>query len=352
MKKKLLFLLSLILLFSLTGCGSSSKDQSSSSSGDKELVVVDWGGAYSKARQVNYDAFEKKYGVKVTVVNPTDYGKLKAMVQSKNVEWDVVNVDSDFAPRGGKQGLLEKLDYNVIKADNIDKGLVNEYGVGSDTFDVAISYNTSSYSKDKHPTTWAEVWDTQKFPGARSMWKYPVGTLETALLADGVKPENLYPLDVDRAFKSLDKIKSSVKIWWSAGAQAPQSLASGDVSIAAAWNGRISTAKKEGSPVDVDYNQAIVLGDSWVIPKGAPHKDLAMKFIAFECEPEQQAAFSKNIDYAPTNSKALDLLSAEVKERIGRADDETSKKLVHGNEEWWAENYDAVDAKFQQWLIK
>lgn len=351
MKKKLLFLLSAILIFGLTGCGSSSNEKSSTSE-DKELVVVDWGGAYSKARQVNYDAFEKKYGVKITVVNPTDYGKLKAMVQSKNVEWDVVNVDSDFAPRGGKQGLLEKLDYSVIKTDNIDKGLVNEYGVGSDTFDVAIAYNTSSYSKDNHPTTWAEFWDTQKFSGARAMWKYPVGTLEAALLADGVETDKLYPLDVDRAFKSLDKIKSNVKIWWTAGAQAPQSLASGDVTLAAAWNGRVSTAKKEGSPVDVEYNQAIVLGDSWVVPKGAPHKELAMKFIAFMCEAEQQAEFSKNIDYAPTNSKALDLLSTEIKERIGRGDDETSNKLIHGDEEWWAENYDAVDTKFQQWLIK
>ncbi|WP_446897944.1 ABC transporter substrate-binding protein [Clostridium sp. LBM24168] len=351
MKKRVLSLLGIILiLFGFSGCGSSSK---SSGSNDKQLVIVDWGGAYSDARKkANYESFEKKYGVKIVVVNPTDYGKLKAMVQSGNVEWDVVNVDSDFSVRGGKQGLLEKLDYNVIKKDGIDSKFVNDYGIGSDTFDVSIGYNTNKFSKDNHPKTWAEFWDMNKFPGARSMWKYPLATLESALLADGVKPENLYPLDLDRAFKSLDKIKKDVKIWWTTGAQPPQALASGDVTAAAAWNGRIVTAKRQGSPEDVEYNQALVCGDSWVVPKGAKHKELAMKFIAYVSTPEQQAEFSKVIDYAPTNSKALDLLSEDRKKSIGRskADDEKQQIVIDIN--WWADNYDSVDQRFQKWLIQ
>ena len=350
MKKKILCLIGIMLvLLNFSGCGSSSKNQAD---GDKRLVVVDWGGAYSDARnKANYQSFEKKYGVKITVVNPTDYGKLKAMVQSGNVEWDVVNVDSDFSVRGGKQGLLEKLDYNVIKKDDIDKSFVNDYGIGSDTFNVALAYNTNSFSKANHPQTWAEFWDTKKFPGARSMWKYPLATLESALLADGVKPENLYPLDVDRAFKSLDKIKSNVKIWWATGAQPPQALASGDVTAAAAWNGRITTAKSQGSPEDVEYNESLVCGDSWVVPKGAKHKDLAMKFIAYMSTPEQQAEFSKLIDYAPTNSKALSLLSEDRKKSIGKSDSDKSKKQIVVDINWWADNYNSVDERFQKWLI-
>lgn len=350
MKKKLLSLIGIMLiLFSFSGCGNSSK---TSGNDDKQLVVVDWGGAYSDARKkANYEPFEKKYGVKIVVVNPTDYGKLKAMVQSGNVEWDVVNVDSDFSLRGGKQGLLEKLDYNLIKTDGIDKKFINPYGVGSDTFSVAICYGTNTFSKDNHPKNWAEFWDTAKYPGARTMWKYPLGTLESALLADGVKPENLYPLDVDRAFKSLDKIKKNVKLWWTSGAQTPQALSSGDVTLAASWNSRIAEAKREGAPVDLEYNQALIGGDSWVIPKGAKHKDLAMKFIAYVTTPEQQAAFSKLIDDGPASSKAVDLLPEDRKKALGKTDEDTKKQIIV-DVNWWADNYEAVDKRFQEWLIQ
>jgi len=358
MKKRILAILGLTLLLSFTGCGSSgSSSQSTSASSSKEeskeLVVVDWGGNYTNVRKkATYEPFEKKYGVKITIVSPTDYGKLKAMVNSGNVEWDVVNVDSDFAIRGGKEGLLEKLDFNTIKTDGFDKQFVNDYGIASETFDVALSYNTNTFTGDNHPKTWVDFWDTKKFPGQRSMQKYPEGTLEAALLADGVKPENLYPLDVDRAFKSLDKIKGDVKVWWSTGAEAPQLLANGEISSAAAWSGRVVAAKKQGSPEEVEYNQALVYGDSWVVPKGAKHKDLAMKFINFASEAEQQAEFSRNVDYAPTNSKALPLLTEEIKKRIGISSDNKASNKIYANTEWWADNYNAVNERFEKWLLK
>lgn len=355
MKKKLLAILGITLLFNLTGCTSASSTAGSkdSKSESNELVVVDWGGAFSDARKkAIYEPFEKKYNAKISVVSPTDYGKLQAMIKSGSVEWDVVTVDSDFADRGGKQGLLEKLDYNVINTEGFDKKYISDYGIGAETFDVAISYNTKTLSTENHPKTWIDFWNSDKFPGTRSMWKYPVGTLESALLADGVKPENLYPLDVDRAFASLDKIKSNVKVWWTTGAQPPQLLANGDVNLAAAWNGRIVVAKNEGSPVEVEYNEAIVCSDSWVIPKGSENKDLAMKFIAFASTPEQQAEFSKIIDYGPTNSKALDLLSEDVKKRIGKSATESSTKQIIIDSSWWADNFNSVNEKFEQWLLK
>ena len=132
---------------------------------------------------------------------------------------------------------------------------------------------------------------------------------------------------------------------------AQQALASGDVTAAAAWNGRITTAKSQGSPEDVEYNESLVCGDSWVVPKGAKHKDLAMKFIAYMSTPEQQAEFSKLIDYAPTNSKALSLLSEDRKKSIGKSDSDKSKKQIIVDINWWADNYNSVDERFQKWLI-
>ncbi|WP_052947855.1 ABC transporter substrate-binding protein [Aneurinibacillus tyrosinisolvens] len=360
LKRLVLASASLILAMSLTACSGGGGNNeaapaggSSVSSGKTQnLAIMDWGGAITEAhKKAIFEPFEKKNNVKITVVSPTDYGKFKAMVESGNVEFDVVNVDSDFVIRGGKQGLLEKLDYNVIKKDDIIPQLVDDYGIGAELFSTAISYNTSKFPTGSHPKNWAEFWDTKKFPGPRSLWKYPTGTLEAALLADGVAPDKLYPLDVDRAFASLDKIKKDVKVWWNAGAQPPQLLANGEVVLAEAWNGRVSTAKKQGAPEDVEFNQGLIMGDSWVVPKGVQNKDLAMKFIAFAIAPEQQAAFSSSIDYAPVNKKALDLLSPEVKERLGQSPDKAKSQIVV-DIKWWVDNFDKVNERFEQWLLK
>ncbi|MDQ0219857.1 ABC transporter substrate-binding protein [Peribacillus cavernae] len=352
LKKWIMISISLLLSLSLVACGNkTSTDGNGSAKEDKELVVAHWGGAMTDAYKKIFDAFEEKYGVKVTVVTPNDAGKFKAMVESRAVEWDVANFDSIFALRSAKEGLLEKLDYNVINSEGVPEELVNEYSIGSEFISLAISYNTKKYPEGTHPKNWAEFWDTKGFPGPRTLWKFPPGLLESALLADGVKPEELYPLDVDRAFESLDKIKEDVKVWYTTGTQAPQLLANGEVNLAAGWSGRISTAKSQGAPEDLEFNQGIIIDDSWVVPKGAPNKDLAMKFIAFTLDPKQQAAFSSTIDYSPANAKALDLLDPEVRERLGQ-NEENAKQQILLNNEWWVENYDKVNERFEQWLLK
>ncbi|MBP1995403.1 ABC transporter substrate-binding protein [Paenibacillus eucommiae] len=336
-----------------TGSGNASTNPSTNTpnGASSELVVVSFGGNMAETqRKAIYKPFEEKYKVKIREVSPTDLGKLKAMVESGNVEWDVVDVGADFAFRGGKQGLLEKLDYNVIQKDGIYPEFVSDYGIGAYLFYVPIAYSLSDYSEDNHPKTWSEFWDTQKFPGKRSLWSIPQITMEQALLADGVKKEELYPLDIDRAFKSLDKIKKNVSVFWKNGDQPAQALVGGDASLATGYNGRLMNARKDGVPIGIEYNQVTVGGDAWVIPKGSKNKDLAMKFIAFATEPEQQANLSKINDIAPANKKSYELLSEEDKTRLGIKGTEQSQVII--NMEYWAENYDQINERYQKWMME
>ncbi len=361
MKQKVkLAALTLAVGATLAACGSGEQSAQTaggdtgggSATASKELVVVDWGGASSDAaKKSQYEPFEKENNVKVIVVSPTDVGKLKAMVVSGTTEWDVVNSDSDVALRLAKEGLLEKLDYSIIDKDGVYPELVTDYSIGQELYFTNIAYNTELFGKDNHPKTWADFWDTQKFPGPRSLYKNPMGTLESALLADGVEPDKLYPLDVDRALKSLDKIKKDIKVWWDAGAQPPQLLSTKEVAVAAAWNGRVSALSAQGAKIDNEFNQALGMSTSWVIPKGAPNKELAQKFIAYVSKPQPQAEYSKLIDYAPTNSKAIPLLPAEVVQRLGQTD-ESKKSQVLINIQYWADNFDQVNEKFNTWLLK
>lgn len=349
-KTKTAFLV-LLMGVSLVACSSGVKtDSSNSTPAPQQLVVVDWGGAASEAaKKSEYEPFEKKYNVKITVVSPSDVGKLKAMVTTGSVEWDVVNSDSDVAIRLGKEGLLEKLDFNIIDKTDIYPELVSDYSIGQELYYTNIAYNTELFTQDNHPKSWADFWDTKKFPGARSLYKSPMGTLESALIADGVALDKLYPLDVDRALKSLDKLRKDIKVWWEAGAQAPQLLGTKEVSVASAWNGRVSAAKSQGSKIDNEFNEALGMSTSWVIPKGTKHKELAQKFIAYVSTPEPQAEYSKLIDYSPTNKKALDLLSDDVKKRLGQLDQENKKIIIDVN--YWAENFDKVNEQFMKWTL-
>ena len=171
------------------------------------------------------------------------------------------------------------------------------------------------------PATWADFFDTKKIPGKRGMRKGARYNLEFALMADGVKPGDVYKelatkAGADRAFKKLGELKPSVQ-WWEAGAQPPQFLVAGDVVMSTVYNGRIDAANREGKNLKIGWTGGIYDLDHWVIPKGAPNKEASMKFIAFATTADAQAEYAKNIAYGPTNTKAMAKLDAGV--QIGRA---------------------------------
>lgn len=352
LKKALLAgVVSSAMLFT-AACGGGGSE--SSGKGKPEtLVVVDWGGAVTDARKDTiFKPFEEKFNVKIEVESPTDYGKLKAMVEGGNVTWDVVNIDTFWGEQAGKQGLLEQIDYDIVSKEDIIPEMINDYSVGAEMYSSVIAYSTDKFSGDNHPKTWQDFWDTEKFPGARGLYNDPLETMEIALLADGVKPEDLYPLDVDRAFESLDKLKAKTEIvWWDAGAQPVELLSTGTVTVSTAWNGRITEAKKDNAPVELHYNQATLSSEAWAVPKGSKNKDLAMEFINFATSAEVQAAFSETIDYSPVNTKAIEMLPAEVQERLGQSPELAESQVVM-DPKYWAENYEEISQRLQEWHLK
>ena len=160
------------------------------------------------------------------------------------------------------------------------------------------------------PKTWADLFDIEKFPGKRTFYKWSSpGVIEAALLADGVAADKLYPLDLDRAFKKLDTIKSEI-IWWTGGAQSQQLLASAEAPFGSFWNGRLTALEQTGVKVGVSWDQNITAADLLVVPKGAKNKDAAMKFIALATSAEGQKEFAAATGYAPTNVDSAALMDA------------------------------------------
>lgn len=313
------------------------------------LNFVSWGGSTQEAQKQAWAIpFNQTSGIRVTQDGPTDYGKLKAMVESGNVQWDVVDVEADFALRAASEGLLEPLDFATIQRDRIDPRFVSDHGVGSFFFSFVLGYNQGSLG-GKVPTEWSALFDTATYPGKRALYKWPSpGVLELALLADGVPADKLYPLDLDRAFRKLDTIKKNI-VWWSGGAQSQQLLASGEASLGQFWNGRVYALQQDGAPVGVSWKQNLVMADFLVVPKGAKNKDAAMKFLANASSAKGQAEFANLTAYAPVNVDSIAQLKGELAANLPTA---YAKDQITLDYAYWAKNGPDIAARWNEWLVK
>jgi putative spermidine/putrescine transport system substrate-binding protein len=321
-----------------------------------QITVVNFGGANGNAQKKAYfEPYEKSTGNKVVGVEYNgEQAKIKAMVEAKKVTWDVVEVESPDVARGCDEGLFEKLDYSKVgnKAD-FSPAAIHECGIGTFVWSTVMAYNADKLKTA--PVTWADFWDIKKFPGKRAMRKGARYNVEFALMADGVPVQDVYKVlatkdGAERAFKKLTELKPNIQ-WWEAGAQPPQFLVAGDVVMTTAYNGRIDAAQREGKNLQITWTGGIYDLDFWVIPKGSPNKDVALKYIALASSADAQAEYAKNISYGPTNMKALAKLDAKV---LGNLPTSTAnaKSALQFNVSFWADQGEALEKRFAVWAAQ
>jgi putative spermidine/putrescine transport system substrate-binding protein len=318
----------------------------------KTVVFAGFGGSLEKAqRLVYFDSFEKETGIKVIDVPDSQITKLKAMVDTDNMQWDVVQALGMWIPQGEKDNLWEKLDFSVIKKQGVPPSLVDDYSLGNSTYGMVLAYNTKAV-KGNAPTSWQSLWDVKGHPGARGLFDGPRYTLEVALLADGVQPDKLYPLDVDRAFKSLDKIKDHVAVWWTQWPQVPVLLASQELAMTLTSNTRINTVKKaEGAPVDLSWDHALMTVDFLAVPRHAKNRENAMKLIQWMNDPKRQAELAKIAGIGPGNADALKFVTDEEKSDLASYHYQKGEMVLFNNA-WWAENEKAMTQRWNQWKLQ
>jgi putative spermidine/putrescine transport system substrate-binding protein len=326
------------------------------SAGAAELTVVNFGGANGAAQEAAFNRpFETRTGIKVSAVAYNgEQARIKAMVEAKHVDWDVVAVESGDIGRGCDEGLYEKLDWSrLLNKSELIPEAPHTCGVGIFVWSTALAYDANRLKTA--PTSWADFWDLKRFPGKRAMRKGARGNLEFALMADGVAPKDVYKVletkaGQDRAFRKLDALKPYLQ-WWEAGAQAPQFLVAGDVVMTSAFNGRIDAAQREGKNLKVVWNGSIYDLDYWAIPKGAPNKALAEKFIAYTLSPGPQQDFAKRIPYGPVNRAALKSLDPALLAKLPNSP-ANSQHAVLQNLAFWTDHGDELEERFAAWASK
>ena len=325
------------------------------SQAQQSITISSWGGAFQKAqREAWFNIVEKELGITIKEDTTSGIADIRAQVASGRPTWDLSTQGNHTCGILEKEGKLEKLDPAIINDAGVPKDLKSEYWISQIVYSVAIGWRTKAFG-DKKPTGWAAFWDTKNFPGQRSMRRHPIYNLEAALIADGVPTDKLYPLDVDRAFKKLEALKPHVLVWWNSGAQSAQILQDGEVDMVGAWNGRIQAAMKEkdskGGPLAITFDQQMLVSDCWLMPKGAPNKELAMKAIAIMMRPEVQARLPQYINYAPANLAAFEtgLISKELADQLPNSPQNIGKGFFM-NLGWWVQNNDEMVKRFDAFV--
>jgi putative spermidine/putrescine transport system substrate-binding protein len=318
----------------------------------ERIVVADPGGPFGLAfKAAFHDSFKADTGITSVQIarehEPT--AQVATMVKTKNFTWDVVTLTLSARDILHKQGMLEELDWNMPDMNEIMAEAKHPAWMGTDVYCTILAYRTDKFASGG-PQNWRDYFDTVKFPGRRAMRRSPIDTLEIALLADGVEPAKLYPLDVDRAFKKLDAIKKNIAVWWTGGAQTTQLLQSGEVDMVPTWNARAQTVTDAGGPVKISWDQGLYSIEGWGIAKGNPKSAAAKKFVAYTANAKRQAVFTKTLAYGPTNPNAYKFIDKDTAAKLPTSPD-ILPKIILAKEEWWAQNRQKAEERFTAWML-
>lgn len=308
---------------------------------ESSLVVVSAGGSYEEAfRKAVLDPFQRETGIKVTYVSPADEAAFKVQVDSNNLQWDVTEL-SNPAFREDASKYCEEIDYGAFDKETLDN-LVPEaktkYAVGLLVFSTVMAFSTAEYPADKpRPRSWAEFWDASTFPGPRSLRTCATGdsaTIEFALLAAGVPKDKLYPIDFDKAFASLDRIKPHITKYWNVGAEPGQLLSDRQVAMSSAWNGRMQALKDQGAGVDYQWDEGQLSPTHFVVQKGTKNRAAAMRFVAYTATAQAQARLNSIIFYGPLNRAAFKYIEPKVAARLPTAPEHIDKQFFFDLAYW------------------
>lgn len=310
----------------------------------RRLVVCNWGGDALRHQPTAWGApFEKQSGIKVEFDGSgPSFGKIRTMVESNNVVWDVCDANLAAALNLGRRGYLEPIDWTRVDKAKVRPGFYNEWGVSHFLYSFVLTYDRRRYG-DNPPKTWADFWNLKDFPGTRTLPDRILGALEGALMADGVEMSQgkIYPIDERRALEKIREIKANT-VFWKTGAESQQLMRQGEASMGMLWHTRaVVVSRERNSRVDFSWNQGILIPAGWLVPKGNPAGSAAFDFIASTQSPESQVELLRLMGNGPANPAASELVPDDLKAQNPTDQANMAVQLL-ANPEWHGENQDRV----------
>lgn len=274
--------------------------------------------------------------------------KLRAMVDSGNVDWNMV-VSSAIEVERYCGELYEEIDPEKVDLSKVPEGtLAGDCMVPNIFYGYVVAYNADTYG-DNAPQTAADFFDTKKFPGKRGVPVTPwmeAPAVEFAMVANDADFENLAPEDFTAGLEAYSSLGSDL-VPWTSGAQSQQQLESGEVDMALVWSGRGYGAANAGAPIVPMWGEWVIAVDGIAVPKGSANVDASFAAINYMLGADQQAASSELTSYAPVNVDAKPEVSEPLTDWL------VSDHLDTGHAvsiDYWVENWDQFSAEWTDWV--
>ncbi len=325
------------------------------------LRIVNNGGSVAEAsRAAWYEPYSAARGVKIIEDSwSQEYARLRTQIETGDIQWDVVEITLNHMSLACEEGFIERVDWSqyLDPADFEAAGGVSDCAVPIMSVVGGLAYDADVFG-DNPPKSWADFWDVETWPGKRGLL-FRASTLEIALMADGVPPDQIIatlstPEGIDRAFAKLDEIKDHIH-WWKSGAESVQILATGEVAMAYVWNGRVANLNKtENRNFQYAFEAGFVLGNQFLaVMGGTPNRDRAIDFIVYASSAEPLAAFSNIMRYGPPNARALDFVDPELLETLPSK--HMDKAYIQGGDayvQFWIDNLETLTQRLATWAAQ
>jgi putative spermidine/putrescine transport system substrate-binding protein len=170
--------------------------------------------------------------------------------------------------------------------------------------------------------------------------------LEPALLADGVAPDKLYPIDQKRALAKIASIKAD-SLYWNSGAESQQLMRTGECVMGILWHTRATLLDRDtGGRIKWTFNQGILQPGIWIVPKNPPAgAQWANRAIGRMQDPEGQVVLLERMGNGPANPAAAKLVKPELNKGNPSAPENIAKQIKLGGD-WWMKNQEQLTQAF------
>ena len=328
------------------------------------LRIVTWSGEYGRAQRAAM--IEPYRDVAHVDTQPGewdgDLAEVRRAVATHSYKGDVIDFELPKAIEACREGLLEKFDAATLPAGSDGTAAAQDFvpGAVGDCWVASVAYSQLIFFAQNTfhgaaPATLNDVFDTVKYPGPRALRPGAKFNLEMALLADGVKPRNIYSTlstddGVARALRKLDTIKP-VLIWWHKPGEPAGLIQSGKAVFTTALNGDVFDAR--AALPGIIWDRQLYEFDVFGVPKGDPNKDMAMDFIRYATGSKPLAGVGDWVALGPARRSAWPLVTKNPELGIAMAQFLPTSHFAGAfavDDGWWLIHGPALEARFQAWM--
>ncbi len=334
-----------------------------------DLTISSWGGAYEEAQsEAYYFPFGQFTGVRINL-EPYSGGisLLKPTEEDGAVLFDVIDMTESDAKTACDEGLLSPFEDSLVSPSpqNIDaeedfvENSFSECSVAHLEYATVIGYDDRAF-QDEKPSSVADIFDIERFPGKRALRREPKGFLEWALISYDVPVQQIYDLlSTERGLRlvarRLNEIRDHI-VWWESGEEPIELLRKGEVVMAAGFNGRFFDARMNHNyPLSIIYEGPLLEFSVWGISKFSKNQELAKKFVNYATSTKRMAVFSSLLPYSPTRQSAWGRIGLHKKSNISMLKHMPNhiggyKNEIRIDSEWYARTQDIRQQWFDRWL--